>query len=793
LRAWLAQIARHAALGHRRRQRGHGALEEAPDLPDQSPTPDEFAASEEEAALVRDALTKLPEAYREPLILYYCESQSTKAVAEALGITEDAARQRLARGRELLRDRVAGLIESVLTRKRPSSIFTMTVAVAIGALAAPAAMAGGVFAAASTTSAATSSTSFLTTMSTSKALLVAAAVLTAVCIPLGYEWRAGHELPALTRASAQADVKSAAKQPGTPPSFEDSALFAQWKQLHDTYGTTADAMPDIYQAIAALKDPFHRRAFRAALIAEWVQLDPASGLSFFSRRGSDAAERRQFFDEWLTHDARGAVEALLAGSLGWEEMARDSLPEIARRVPERVAAIVARLPGSDRPAFWDTKVREAFAIVAERGLASARAAAEAITGPNRDLALAGVAQAWAKNDLDGAIAWAKAQPEGTDRDEIIRAALAGKAAIDPVSALENVGLVPPGGNSKYFASTTAARVLKEASAADFDATVNWLAAHPGRFSGEDLLGLAHTLTEKLNADPAGFLTRHAQSGSLAAMLPAIASALLNEGSGQRPAVWDWLKTQPENETTKELRRQVLSTGSSQEPALAMRMAAELPRTADGDSQLRELARSLFSSERLNPFDKLLNQAPDRLRQPLLEAAFEYLHADTAGDLRQWIDRVPQLPEAKRAQGIQSIARAMAEQSPEEAMRWSATLPEGNIREGAVANIASAWAARDPRGASAWVATMPAGAERDYSAQLLAIAIAEQFPREAWDWAVSIKDESGRMNAARHAAHAMALRDSVTARQWIESGPFTPEAKATLQFALNAAQSSATPR
>src|SRR2546428_2649271 len=84
LRAWLAQIARHAALGHRRRQRRHGALEDAADLPEQSPTPDELAASEEEAALVRDALGKLPEAYREPLILYYRESQSTKAVAVAL-------------------------------------------------------------------------------------------------------------------------------------------------------------------------------------------------------------------------------------------------------------------------------------------------------------------------------------------------------------------------------------------------------------------------------------------------------------------------------------------------------------------------------------------------------------------------------------------------------------------------------------------------------------------------------------------------------------------------------------
>src|ERR1044072_8848808 len=92
LRAWLRQIARHVALGYQRRQRPHDALEAAPDLPDLSPAPDEQAASEEEAALVRAALTQLPEPYREPLILYYRENQSTKAVAEALDISEDAVR-----------------------------------------------------------------------------------------------------------------------------------------------------------------------------------------------------------------------------------------------------------------------------------------------------------------------------------------------------------------------------------------------------------------------------------------------------------------------------------------------------------------------------------------------------------------------------------------------------------------------------------------------------------------------------------------------------------------------------
>src|SRR5438477_4834030 len=61
LRGWLGQIARNAALGQLRRKPGHAVLQDDPAITDDSPQPDEAAASEDEAALVRAALAKLPE------------------------------------------------------------------------------------------------------------------------------------------------------------------------------------------------------------------------------------------------------------------------------------------------------------------------------------------------------------------------------------------------------------------------------------------------------------------------------------------------------------------------------------------------------------------------------------------------------------------------------------------------------------------------------------------------------------------------------------------------------------
>ena len=785
LRAWLAQIARNAALGQLRRTRGHESLDDALTLPDESHAPDEAAANEEEATMVRASLAKLPETYRLPLVLFYRDGQSVRGVAETLGISEDAVKQRLARGREMLRDRMSGLIETVLTRSAPSAIFTMTIAVAIGALAVPSVVASSAFAAtaAATGTASTSaasSTPILTAMSTSKTFLVATALVAVAFVPVGYQISTGRKPAANTHLVSPVETQATAPTQSSAPSFESSLLFAEWRELHAKHGTNAAAMPMLYQAIADLKDPFRRRAFRTALVSEWVQVDAPGGLKFYLGKGPDNDQRRQFIEEWLALDPKAAVDGLLASDSGWETVAYDCLTEIARRVPSRLADVVARLPKNE--SYWDTSVRDAFAIVAEGDLSATRKAAEAMTGPNREQSLAGVAQAWAKSDFNSALAWARSLPDGTDRNQIIRAALLGLAAVNPAAALESANLVPPGGRYAHFADTTGARVLTKAAETDFDATTAWLVDHPGRFGREDLLGLAHPVSDRLNADAAGFLSACATSGSLSALVPAIESALLNDAGGQRAAVWEWLKTQPVNETTKALRAEVLSSSAYQDPDLALRLVADLPRTKEGDAELQALAERLFNGgSALHRFDKLYSHAPERLQPPLVEAAFNFLDNInySLSDQQEWITRLSLLPESSRAKGTESIARAWAKQSPEESIGWVASLSPGETRDGAMAAIASTWAAKDAHGAAEWVATMQPGLGRDRSAESLALAMAEHYPREAWDWTLSINDSAGRNRAATQVIKMMASRNFATAQQWIETGPLKAEDRAML--------------
>jgi len=203
-----------------------------------------------------------------------------------------------------------------------------------------------------------------------------------------------------------------------------------------------------------------------------------------------------------------------------------------------------------------------------------------------------------------------------------------------------------------------------------------------------------------------------------------------------------------------------------------------------------VATSVWNGGRqLSRFDDLLPQAPERLRQPLVEAAFKVLGANNLEEPERWVARLSLLPEGSQAAGIESLARAWAQQSPEEAIGWAASLAPGDTHNGAVASIASAWAKKDPYGAADWVTSMPPGAERDRAAEALVLAIAERFPRQAWEWALSIGDEAERSRAAAQAATVMVARDPATARQWIETGPFSADLKIKLQSSIGSGKPS----
>lgn len=136
LRSWLCGIARHRiydALKKQVREPSHAA--EPLDAVHESPAPElpphDLAISKEEETILWRAVERIPETYREPLILFYREHQSVETVAANLDLSEDAVKQRLSRGRKLLQEQVLAFVEGALARTNPGQAFTLGVLAAL--------------------------------------------------------------------------------------------------------------------------------------------------------------------------------------------------------------------------------------------------------------------------------------------------------------------------------------------------------------------------------------------------------------------------------------------------------------------------------------------------------------------------------------------------------------------------------------------------------------------------------------------------------------------------------------
>lgn len=96
-RAWLMQIARRTCIDSSRRRRPMQQLDES--------QPARHVGNDGALAeWVARAVGKLPEQFAHVVALYYLDGRTCAGVAEALGVTEAAVRQRLVRARSMLHD-----------------------------------------------------------------------------------------------------------------------------------------------------------------------------------------------------------------------------------------------------------------------------------------------------------------------------------------------------------------------------------------------------------------------------------------------------------------------------------------------------------------------------------------------------------------------------------------------------------------------------------------------------------------------------------------------------------------
>src|SRR6187402_301882 len=113
-----------------------------------------------------------------------------------------------------------------------------------------------------------------------------------------------------------------------------------------------------------------------------------------------------------------------------------------------------------------------------------------------------------------------------------------------------------------------------------------------------------------------------------------------------------------------------------DPATPMTLVNDIPQTPEGQADVKTLASSLLNgSQRLPVVDQLLAEAPERLKQPLMDTALTYLNSENLGDPDKWLAMAAKAPQGQEAIWTQRVVTAWAENEPAEAVAWASALPQ----------------------------------------------------------------------------------------------------------------------
>ncbi|MDE6984924.1 MAG: RNA polymerase sigma factor [Lachnospiraceae bacterium] len=84
--------------------------ENVENIPMEGQLTEDMMISKEECRIVREAVRKLPDKYRLPILLFYMEELSQAEIAAMLRISESAVKTRIHRAKKILREKLEGLL-----------------------------------------------------------------------------------------------------------------------------------------------------------------------------------------------------------------------------------------------------------------------------------------------------------------------------------------------------------------------------------------------------------------------------------------------------------------------------------------------------------------------------------------------------------------------------------------------------------------------------------------------------------------------------------------------------------
>ena len=729
VRPWLATIARNTALSHLRMKKNKVKSQELEEtIGDSALGPDQVSAHKDDLSLVLQTLERLPEKYRTPLVLFYREDQSVAAVAEALGLSKDATKQRLKRGRDELRGQVESTLSQTLRRTAPTAAFTASVAGVLTTMAPPAASAAAGLSLSSVTTSSGAASTTVAAMNTSKLSLTAAALIGLVAIPAGYGVGG-----LVTKKTSHLSLKQTGAATDLNKSFVPresiiipaSQTAEEWKRLRDLHGTTASSFPLIANEIMARTDGFLKSALVATLAAEWARVDGQSGYEYGQQRGVPFLFRRLLTDEWIKLEPSAVIAVYKDSEWGLDSSAfLPALSSLAHRHPALFRETLGSIPFASGTNNKDKE--QALKILAEANPIALRDAALKLEGREKEIVLGAALSEWALEDGEGALKWVlkNLEKNSNTQKEAIYETLRGWAQVNPYEALNQLQVVLKKNSFKEdsadLLSYLSSGILVKMAEIDFSSAMAWWGKNQKVIRANRTNGHFNDfLLNQLAKNPAEVLSALSQNGLMDSVENVfrqtqnnqdyspkwreIAEALVSQPDSKGKSalllslstklIWS---TEPENAI--ELLRIIKSSGTSAETS--------------GLAAQKNIFGRLLRNGGLAKAEEFAREYPDWAQGFREQALQNFVLSDESSPQSspEEFEALLEISEGLESREFQKIVESLTEKymarNPEEAFEWIDSLPDelfkDSSREVSAATAFDWWASSNRQEALQWI-------------------------------------------------------------------------------------------
>lgn len=447
------------------------------------------------------------------------------------------------------------------------------------------------------------------------------------------------------------------------------------------------------------------------LVAQWSTTNPMA-LGNFLRRATPAQRTSQAFIYGLSNWVQSAPEAALA-------------------------FVLKELSGSQRQDF---AVR-ALAAVAKRDLAETKKTIENL-------------------------------PDGPEKTQLIRAAVAATANENPEFALWLFAKLPAG-TAQWETTSAIGQVMARSDPAK---ALAWAKALPN--GPAKLTPLQAALRRMAETDPDKALAE-----TLSLPPNQMRTELVNDVVG-RIAQTDPARAAREVAAIEDVAlrvsaiRPLVSVLGRTDPVAAVKVVMTLPVSEARGTLLNEMMQTWAQVDVNGPMRWAETQTSPMIRSLAYGAAVQVLANYAPAEAAALLDKIPVADRLERATSF--VCDSWSRHDPAGAARWAASLPPGNVRALALPKVVVSFARADPAAGSTWLETLPAGSERDRTIQAFVGVVATDRAAELKEWPARIGDQETRFLAIEMIGRHWLRTDAEAANRWLAATDLPGERRTKLR-------------